>query len=294
MTGLGIDIGGTSVKLAAVRDGAVVWTARSAPYERPTAPQLQLALRGAATGRPDPDTPAVGLCVPGLLDADRLTVKHSVNVPGLDGLRLDDFVGSALGRRPASLTVVTDANASGTDVYVSRRLSGRLFLLAIGAGVGAAVIDDGTPLCVDGDSPGHFGQMDVSVEGEDVIGPDGGAGSLEGYLSAAALARRYGETAWVEKLRPDDVPMRALTKAVRIAHALYRPHHVCLAGGIGNRLTHLLPDLRRGIEDRLTSIARAGWTFTTGDSDFHAAQGAARAALRPLPPLPRTQGRGQG
>src|SRR5256885_14035345 len=181
MTGLGIDIGGTSVKLAAVRGGEVLWTSRSAPYVRPSAEQLALALRAAVAGRPA-DADAVGLCVPGLLDADRLTVKHSVNLPGLNGLRLHDFVGSALGRIPASLAVVTDANATGIDLYASRRWTGRLFLLAIGAGVGAAVIDDGVPLSVDGGSPGHFGQVDPGVEGEGAIRPHRGGGRLGGVL----------------------------------------------------------------------------------------------------------------
>ena len=280
VTSLGIDVGGTAVKLAAVRDGAVLWTARSASYQRPTAGQLAAAVRDSLAGRAT-DVGPVGICVPGLVDDDRNTVRHSVNVPGLNGLRLDAFVAGALGRKPASLAVVSDANATGLDLYASRNLKGRLFVLAIGAGVGASVIDDGRAFCVDGDSPGHFGQMDVSVEGEPVVGPDGGAGSLEGYLSAGALAARYGpaEGAWHDEMRPTDPPMRALARSIRIAHALYRPDHVCLAGGIGNRLAHLVPDLRRAVEDRLTSIARPAWTISCGDSDFHAAQGAARAAF---------------
>ena len=279
MTSLGIDIGGTSVKLAAVRGAAVLWTARGAPYERPTGAQVAAAIRAAADGRAA-DVESVGICVPGLLDDDRATVKHSVNLPGLNGVRLDDLVVEALSRRPRSLTVVTDANATGIDLYASRNLTGRLFVLAVGAGVGASVIDDGRPLCVDGDSPGHFGQMDVSVEGDSVVGPDGGAGSLEGYLSAGALERRYGTgTAWASAMQRDDPPARALVRAVRIAHAMYRPHHVCLAGGIGSRLGHLLPDLRAAIEHQLTAIARPGWSFATADGDFNAAQGAARAAL---------------
>jgi predicted NBD/HSP70 family sugar kinase len=268
------------VKLAALRGGNVLWATRSAAYRRPTREQLAEAIRAAAAGRVKEAHP-VGVCVPGLLEDDRRTVRHSVNVPGLNGVRLDELVAGALGHRPAGLAVVTDANATGIDLYLSRQLTGRLFVLAIGAGVGASVIDDGArPLSVDGDSPGHFGQMDVSIEGEPVVGPDGGAGSLEGYLSAAALAARYGggEGAWVTAMRPHDPPMRALARGVRIGHAIYRPHHVCLAGGIGNRLGHLLPDLRRTVEDRLTGIVRPGWTLATGDSDFHAARGAARAA----------------
>ena len=279
MTTLGIDIGGTSVKLAVLRGGEVLWTARGATYDRPTRAQIAAAIRDAAGGRAT-GVEAAGVCVPGLLDDDRTTVRQSVNLPGLNGVRLDDLVGEALGQQPRSLAVVSDANATGIDLYASRRLTGRLFVLAIGAGVGASVIDDGRPLCVDGDSPGHFGQMDVSLDGEGVIGPDGGAGSLEGYVSAATLERRYGAgSAWVSAMRSEDPPARALVRAVRIAHALYRPHHVCLAGGIGSRMNHLLPDLRRAIEHHLTGIARPGWTFGIADGDFHAAQGAARAAL---------------
>ena len=280
MIALGLDIGGTSVKLALLRDGDVLRTARSTSYARPSADELVRTVREAAKEAIVEPVTAVGLCVPGLLADDRRTVVRSVNLPGLDGLRLDDLVAAALGRRVDALAVVTDANATATDVYASRKLTGRLFLLAVGAGVGASVIDDGRPLCVDGDSPGHFGQMDVSVEGEPVVGPDGGAGSLEGYLSAAALAARYGaeEGAWVSNMRATDPSMRALAKAIRVAHAIYRPHHVCFAGGIGNRMGHLLPDLRRTVGDRLTNIARPGWTLAIGDSDFHAAQGAARCA----------------
>ena len=277
-THLGIDIGGTSVKLAAVRDGAVLWTARGVPYARPGAGQIAAAARQALAGR-SADVEAVGVCAPGLMADDRRTVKQSVNLPGLDGVRLDDLVADALGARPTSLTIVTDANATGLDLYASRRLAGRLFALAIGTGVGASVIDGGRPLRIDGDSPGHFGQIDVSLDGHPVVGPDGGAGSLEGYVSAAALEERYGpERAWFSHMRPGDPPIEALARAVRIAHAIYRPHHVCLAGGIGCRLGHLLSDLRRAIDRHLTNIARPGWTLTTGDSDFHAAQGAARAA----------------
>jgi predicted NBD/HSP70 family sugar kinase len=154
-------------------------------------------------------------------------------------------------------------------------------VLAIGTGVGAAVLDDGKPLSVDGDSPGHFGQLDVSIEGHPAVGPDGGAGSLEGYLGAAALARCYGAdpASWPAQMRVEDPPMRALVRAIRIAHALFRPHHVCLAGGVGIRLAGFAPALRLAVAEQLTDIARPDWTLTTGDSDFHAAQGAAKLAV---------------
>jgi predicted NBD/HSP70 family sugar kinase len=284
--GIGMDIGGTSVKLAAVtRYGQTLWTARGAPYVNPSAADLAAAMRQAAGGRLPEEGQlrglAVGLCVPGILDEQRQAVRQSVNVPGLNGVRLDELVAAALGGRPASTLVTTDAHATAYDLQTSRGLPGRLFMLAIGTGVGAAVLDDGHPLSVDGDSPGHFGQIDVSIEGHPVTGPDGGAGSLEGYLGAAALARHYSDdpTSWPVRMRVDDPPMRALARAIRIAHAMFRPHHVCLAGGIGIRLGGIAPALRASVAIHLTNIARLDWTLSTGDSDFHAAQGVAKLAV---------------
>jgi len=283
MSGIGIDIGGTAVKLAAVdRAGSVLWTGRSVAYARPTLQELVAAIRQTAGGRAGPKGGvAAGVCVPGILSGDRASVIRSVNVPALGGVRLDELVASALGSSPSALTVTTDTHATAYDLYRSRRPPGRLFVLAIGTGVGAAVLDDGRPLRVDGDSPGHFGQIDVSLDGEPVVGPDGGAGSLEGYLSAAALAGRYGPDpgAWLRAVRVDDPPMRALVRAVRIAHAMFRPHHVFLAGGIGIRLGRVCDSLRAAVAHGLTNIARPEWTLATGDSDFHAARGAARLAL---------------
>jgi len=285
MNAIGIDIGGTGVKLAAV-DGAgkTLWTAMSARYERPTAEQVARAIREAAAGRLSTSVAGdlrVGMCVPGILDDGRTTIRHSVNLPGLNGVRPDELVAAALTHPGTAVAVATDAIATAYDIYTARQLKGRLFLLAIGTGVGAAVMDEGRPLRVDGDSPGHFGQLDVSIAGHPVVGPDGGAGSLEGYLSGPALALGYGgdPTAWQARIAVDDPAMQALVRAVRIAHALYRPHHVYVAGGIGIRLGRLVPALRAAIAHQLSSIARSDWTLAVGDDDYHAARGAAKWAL---------------
>src|SRR5687767_15451827 len=96
MSSLGIDIGGTSVKLALLRDGRVEWTGQSAFYTRPTTQQLIDALKDAARGRVS-GADVAGLCVPGLLDRANRTITLSVNVPGLMNVRLDDIVARAFG-----------------------------------------------------------------------------------------------------------------------------------------------------------------------------------------------------
>jgi predicted NBD/HSP70 family sugar kinase len=208
MDSLGIDIGGTSVKLAALRDGQKLWTGQSPLYSRPTTEQLLGAMRAAAGGR-EVRAAIAGLCVPGLLDKATRTITLAVNVPGLVGVPLNELVDRAFGNKDGSrgaigrIQIINDAVAAASDLAAARGLRGRLLALAIGTGVGAAVLDDGVPLMVEGESPGHIGQLDVSIPGADVIGPDGGAGSLEGYLGAPVLRDRYGEGA-LEKMRIED------------------------------------------------------------------------------------------
>src|SRR4051794_22042211 len=278
-TSLGIDIGGTSVKLALVKDARVQWTGQSPFYSRPTTEQLVSAIAAARGGR-DASADIAGVCVPGLLDKAARKITLSVNVPGLMGPTLDEIVERGLGAAVTRLEIINDAVATATDVIVARGLRGRVVSIAIGTGVGMGVLDDGVPLFIEGASPGHIGQVDVSIEGEPVIGPDGGAGSLEGYIGVPPLVKRYGSTeAFLERASVNEAPIKGLVRAIRICHGIYRPQHVILVGGIGTRLVRIVSDIKRACEVNITNITRKDWTLSAGDHDFHAALGAARLAI---------------
>lgn len=280
MKTLGIDIGGSSIKLALLDGGEAIWTAQSRSYSRPDTSSLINTLRDAATGRPGGATRA-GLCVPGLLDPVTRRIVQSVNLPCLTELPLDELLRRAFPGETLELLIANDAVAAGVDVTSTLALEGRSLVLALGTGVGAAVLDDGKPLIVEGDSPGHIGQVDVSLTDAPPIGPDGGAGSLEAYMGVPALVRQYGQMErFFAAASVDDASLRALTRAIRIGHAIYRPNHVVLVGGVGIRLRDRIQPLKAAIDRHLTSIAREDWTLHCGHHDFHAAQGAARIAAR--------------
>lgn len=284
MPTLGLDIGGSSIKAALVGDtGGVQWEWRSQRYSRPTRDQLLEALR--TTLEPCPSdlskADAVGLCVPGLLNDQRTAIQKSVNLPGLEGLPLAELARTAIVRgETPRLALASDAYAAAFDIWSTEHTEGRLLCLSLGTGVGASVLDEGVPLHVSGTSPGHIGQIDVSIDSDAPIGPDGGRGSLEAYIGLPALLDRYGED--IERvfssLTIDHPPLMALSRAIRICHAIYRPQHVRLLGGVGIRLTPLVPVLRERIAHQLTSVAREGWTLASGTTDFHAARGVARLA----------------
>lgn len=279
MVKLGIDIGGTSVK-ASARDGdKILFLGQSKFYSKPDTAGLIDAIKQAIT-IPLPKVDAVGVCVPGLLDDARTMVLYSTNVPGLNKMPLAELVQKAVPSAPnRAPLILNDAVATGTDIVRARGLKGRVLVIALGTGVGAAVLDDGKPLFVEGASPGHIGQFDVSIEGAPIIGPDGGAGGLEGYIGVPALIQNYGscEKA-LEQLDANSAPLKALVRAVRICHAIYRPQHIILAGGIGTRLKHRLETIRTMIGTNLTSVAREGWTLANADDDHHAARGASLLA----------------
>jgi glucokinase len=281
---LGIDIGGTSVKAAVNVAGRWIHLGQSGFYAKPDTQRLCCAIREAVGSVSD--ALAIGLCVPGLMNDQRTRITLSVNVPGLVDVPLAELVPGALGwsgTRP--IAIANDAQAAAHDLYAARKLRGRLLLLTLGTGVGCVVLDDGAKLLdVEGGSSGHLGQLDVSIAGHDVIGPDGGAGGLEGYIGVAALRQDYGPdvSQAVSNFSGNEPALLALARALRIAHAIYRPVHICLCGGVGIRLHRLLPILKQMIDRNLTSVARREYSFTCGDDDFHSARGAAMLAWRAI------------
>jgi predicted NBD/HSP70 family sugar kinase len=284
MLQLGIDVGGTSAKMALLEDGREVWTGQSGFYTKPNPDQLRVALREAAGGRLG-RVDSAGICVPGLMNESKTMVTLSVNVPGLMGLDLSTMVSDALGEGVPAIRVCNDAVSCATDVVHALKLTGRTLVLAMGTGIGAAVLDTddqgrSRPLFVDGESPGHLGQLDVSCDSPVTIGPDGGAGGLEGYCGVPALRKRFGDRIndALPTLDASDPFILALARTIRIGHALYRQHHTVLAGGIGIRLKPRVDALRAVVDKHLTSIARPDRTLQTAADDFHAARGAARLA----------------
>jgi predicted NBD/HSP70 family sugar kinase len=297
---LGLDVGGTSVKVARFRDGRTLAVGQSDPYSRPDAAGVAHAIGQAIARAGTHPVARVGLCVPGLVDPLRREITRSVNLPGLVGVSLDSLVRDALasvgvpGDALPPAVIVSDALAAAIDyqALVPTRPAGpdspvppRLLAISLGTGVGAAVLDGDRPLHVSGTSPGHLGQVDVNVADDDgsiPIGPDGGRGSLEAYLGVPALRVRFGDSvaAWFRRASLDDVPVRALVQVLRIAHAMYRPDAIALLGGVGLGLADspLAAKLRPAVVEGLTSLARPRWSLGFALNAHHAASGAARVA----------------
>jgi len=282
---LGIDIGGTSVKVCLL-DSELAHAGRSRMYTSPSRAMLIEAIREAIGQLPSEilRTTPIGLCLPGKRAADGCSVERSVNLPSLNGWAFDELLSSVLEMVPQSYRVLSDVQAAGEDLLCAHTYCGRSAIIAIGTGVGVAVIDDGEPVEIGQRGIGHLGMMDMGRLGErDVFGVDGSKNTLESYIGARAIERRFPELDSTElsqaigTLAMDEPFMTAMVRMIRVVHAIYVPDQVVLMGGVGIALLTRGNELRAVVNDGLTSLAKPDWELVFGDSPYHAARGAARS-----------------
>ncbi|MDC9823958.1 ROK family protein [Devosia sp. ZB163] len=257
---LAIDLGGTRFR-AGVADlanpGSVVakgeWTAPQTREDFLALVRQQLDEHGATQ---------LGLGIPGL--AQGTTCRWVPNLPYLDGLDLADELGGVsigLGN-DAQLALLAEAKAGAAN-----GLSDAV-LLAIGTGIGSAVLAGGRIITGSGGGACSFGWAvaDVADPGEDRSGwlerqasgraLDAAAATV-GLPDGASLVRaaRARDPEAVEALAK---PMAALGTALAGAVALLDPEAVILAGGVAASVDVLaplvLPALRRQLPPHLRTI----------------------------------------
>jgi predicted NBD/HSP70 family sugar kinase len=280
---LGIDIGGSSVKMALVNDSAKPWTLRSAPHEMPSVEHLtgsiassfekllnQAGLDRGAVG-------SVGVSIAGPMN-EAGVLEMAANVPALAGVTLPDWIEETLGLG-VPVTAATDANAAAACEHRRNPMPGRSLYLSLGTGVGGAVLDDGRPVIITRGTSGHFGHMDVSGGDPNAPATSGaGRGALEAYIGFRTL--EADGVPFESDDRFDHPTMKraltAMASGIRILLAMYRPDHFILMGGTVNIFAPALDQVEAMANDDLTRAAPAKWTLTVGQSDnFAAAIGAA-------------------
>lgn len=266
---IGVDLGGSNLRLALVdREGAVL--TRSA---QPTLAfegldsllsRLLPALRRLKdeAHREGASVSAVGLGLPGVVGRDGV-VHSSVNVPCLEGVDLAREVSREIGIPVAALN---DANAGalGESRYGAGRNCSSLIMVTIGTGVGAGLVLEGRLWTGADGAAGEFGHMPVEPEGRPC--GCGSRGCLEQYVSATALSREGGDAAAVAgRARSGDAGALALFaeagRYLGIAAAgavnLLNLEALIVGGGVAGSFDLLAPSLRRELLARALPVPGA-------------------------------------
>jgi glucokinase len=186
---VGVDIGGTSVKLGALGPAGEVLDERSLALS--SVGSLPAALDGIASAVRElaPELDGLGVGMPGLLDRASGAVIESPNLPLFRGVRLCAELARRLDLSPAAVALENDANAAalGEAALGAARGACNALVVTLGTGVGGGLILGGEIFVGEG-LAGEVGHVVV-----DPAGPRCGCGSrgcLETLASANAARRR--------------------------------------------------------------------------------------------------------
>jgi glucokinase len=250
---VGVDIGGTNIKIALVdpATGRLLERSRLETLaERGPEAVLrdlaqsvkELSRHGGARGHP---VVGVGVGAAGIIDTKEGLVITSPNLPGWAHFPLGSRLGEELG---LPVAVENDVDCVGYGEYwlgAGREL-GDFLGIALGTGVGGCLIMGGKAWAGVGGSAGEIGHMTIEPEGERCL--CGNRGCLETLASASWLVRRARER--LEQGTPSllaqeagrlnaEAVYRAATKGDALARELFARMGWALAIAIAN-VVHLL------------------------------------------------------
>jgi glucokinase len=194
---IGVDLGGTNLRVAAVTPEGERLEHVSQPTRLHAGPQSVLddmaaSIRTLVENRGGAELLGIGVGSPGPLELPTGILHHPPNLPGFDGLHLREELERRLGRH-----VVVDCDAK-MAAYGEHRLGGgrafganSLCMLTLGTGAGCGIVLDGRIWHGMQGAAGESGHGPLDPNGPAC--PCGARGCLEMYASATAIVRRAGQ-----------------------------------------------------------------------------------------------------
>ncbi len=262
---LGIDIGGTKIAGARVTERGEVRLRLSVPTpaREGGARVLQAALELARELR-SPDVVGVGIGTGGQVDTARGVIVSATDLlPGWSGTPVKAAFEEALAL-PAFVDNDVNALAVGEGRFGAARGQATVVFLALGTGVGGALLLDGRLHHGAHWAGGEFGHLLLTMDPDARRDGGGHAGTLEAYVSGSGLVRTWREITgdWDSDVTGLDVTMRvggpeAVARTgeflgfglVSLANAL-DPDMIVIGGGLAALGDALLEPARRVLHAR--------------------------------------------
>ncbi len=262
---LGIDLGGTNVKLGVCTRKGEVKGRLSVPTLADCGPEDTVRRMGEAADHLMKKTGRVKACasgVPGPLDLERRVLMRANNLPGWTNVRYPQMLGNRLAM-PTYME--NDANCAAWGEYIAGAGRGMksLVLYTLGTGIGGGIVINGEMWVGASGAAGELGHMSI-----DPNGPRCGCGQMgcvEQYASATAVARKYGKGSAKECFaaakKGDAEAVAAVEWATtglsiglaNMIHVLH-PDVIVLAGGMALAGDVLLDKVRQGVKQRVFPV----------------------------------------
>jgi len=269
---IGVDIGGTNIKSAFVRNGTIEkrmklpTKAQSGVTE--VIKQIKAAIRPFVA-----DASGVGIGIAGIIDSRTGMVRYSPNLSGWNDITLGQILKQEF-RLPVKILNDVNAVCLGEWQYGAAKGYDNVFLFTLGTGVGGAAICEGKPLFGANGFAGEFGHTVIKFNGPPCTCNN--YGCLERYVGAkfivanAKRRMRKGRSSLrrYKKLTPKIIAQEA-KKGDKISKevfseigfyvgigviniiALFDPDVIVISGGVSRAGRVLFDPVRKTVAKRL-------------------------------------------
>ncbi len=258
---IGVDFGGTQIKIGEVNEAEILRTS-CMPTDLRLSPED--LIRGIADGirQFDPQPGAVGLAIPGEIDANG-RCWGLTNVPGFRGIEIGALLSAELGCR---VSIENDGFAAALAelLFGHGRQHPSFAILTLGTGIGGGLVIDGEPRRGSHGFAGELGH--VAIGSSDDSWPACGCGHrgcVEAYASTRALLRRFEELGGKAE-EPRDIANLAdagdpaaievfammgnsLGRGIATIQAILDLDAIVFSGGISHAFRHIEAPLRESL-----------------------------------------------
>jgi len=264
---IGIDLGGTAIKLGRFGQDGTCLQSLTVPTPQPATPEavLQVMVEAIAQIDPTKQSIAIGVGTPGPADAAGRIARVAINLANWHDVPLADWLEAKTGR---PTVLANDANCAGLGeawLGAGRRFR-NMILLTLGTGVGGAIIINDKLFTGHQGAAGELGLITLNPDGPPCN--SGNQGSLEQYISVPAIRRRTG----LEPAQLGALAQAGETNALTfwqsygailgagLASLIYvlTPEAIVIGGGVCASANFFFPSALAEIERRVLPSSRAG------------------------------------
>jgi len=282
MIAIGIDIGGTSIKGAAVDSNGRVYEKFSMPFIKGEPGEItirklaEIVKEYISAQSLEKKIVGIGIGSPGTLDIKNGIVNYANNL-GWNELHVADIMHETL---PYPIRLTNDANAAslGEAKFGAGKAYETIIMLTLGTGVGGGIIINGKLFEGNEGKGGELGHTVIVADGEPCT--CGRKGCLEAYASATALIRETkkamqtnkrslmwkicpdidmvgGKVSFEAAKNGDEAAIKVIDNYVKYLGEgilnfcnIFRPNVIVLSGGVANAGPFLFDKVNEYIKER--------------------------------------------
>ncbi len=265
---IGIDLGGTSIKIGRFGSDGRCIKHFSIPTPQPSTPEavLDAIVQGMAQIISDfSKLRGIGVGTPGPVDATGRVARLAINLDGWYDIPIAGWLQTKTGL-PTILG--NDANCAGLgEAWLGAGRNCRnMIMLTLGTGVGGAIILDGKLYIGSQGTAGELGLITFQSDGPAC--KSGNRGSLEQYVSAKAIRRDTGKDAhsWgALAVAGDPAALQFWQQygqnlGIGLTSLIYvlTPDLIIIGGGVSASQQFFLTAAQQEIDERVLQPSRAG------------------------------------